>query len=85
MMTNDVELAAETESDCWRRALAEKVATIVRLRSMTRPDAECDRDRSPAGSRARPIASQHRNLLFGRRAGLPGAPWEDRSPRRKPS
>jgi hypothetical protein len=50
-MTNDVErlrardnnhaiLAGETESDRWRRALAEKVETIVRLRGMTRHDAE---------------------------------------------
>jgi hypothetical protein len=70
MMSNDVELTAERESDRWRRTLAEKVDTITQLHGMTRPDAECDRDRSPAGSRARSIASQHRNLPFGRRAGL---------------
>ena len=36
----DAILAAETESDRWRRALAEKVEAIVRLRGMTRHDAE---------------------------------------------
>ena len=51
MTTNDVErlrardnkqaiLAAETESDRWRRTLAEKVETITRLRGLARPDAE---------------------------------------------
>jgi hypothetical protein len=55
MMTNDVErmrardnkravmdaiLAAETESDRSRRALAEKVETIMQLRGMPRDDAE---------------------------------------------
>jgi hypothetical protein len=59
MMTNDVGLVAEAESDRWRRALAEKIDTIMQLRGMTRPDAARDRDRSPAGSRARSIASQH--------------------------
>jgi hypothetical protein len=56
-MTNDVELAAETESDCWPCVLAEKVDTIMTIRRLSRPDAERDRDRSPAGSRARSIAS----------------------------
>ena len=55
MVTNDVErlrardnkqavmdaiLAAEAESDRWRRILAEKVETIIRIRGLTRPDAE---------------------------------------------
>jgi hypothetical protein len=58
----DAILAAERESDRWRRTLAEKVETITQLRGLTRPDAERDRDRSPAGSRARSIASQHQEL-----------------------
>jgi hypothetical protein len=72
MMSNDVELAAETESDRWRRTLAEKVDTVTQLRGMTRRDAERDRDRSPAGTRARSIASQHWNITFGREARLQG-------------
>jgi hypothetical protein len=36
----DAILAAETESDRWRRILAEKVETIVKMRGLTRPDAE---------------------------------------------
>jgi hypothetical protein len=36
----DAILAAETEYDRWRRALAEKVETITQLRGLTRPDAE---------------------------------------------
>ena len=36
----DAILAAETESDRWRRTLAEKVETITRLRGLARPDAE---------------------------------------------
>ena len=53
MTTNDVErlrardnkqaiLAAETESDRWRRVLAEKVETIMQPRGLTRPDAKCE-------------------------------------------
>jgi hypothetical protein len=36
----DAILAAEAESDRWRRILAEKVETIIRIRGLTRPDAE---------------------------------------------
>jgi hypothetical protein len=36
----DAILAAETESDRWRRILAEKTQTITQLRGLTRPDAE---------------------------------------------
>jgi hypothetical protein len=34
----DASLAAETESDRWRRILAEKVETIVKIRGLSRPD-----------------------------------------------
>jgi hypothetical protein len=40
MMTNDVELAAETEPNRWRRVLAEKIETILKIRGLPRPDAE---------------------------------------------
>jgi hypothetical protein len=36
----DAILAAEREPDRWRRALAEKVETIMQLRVLARPDAE---------------------------------------------
>jgi hypothetical protein len=36
----DALLVAETEPHRWRRALAEKVETIMQLRGLTRPDAE---------------------------------------------
>jgi hypothetical protein len=36
----DAILAAETESDRWRHALDENVETIVKIRGLTRPDAE---------------------------------------------
>jgi hypothetical protein len=36
----DAILAAETESDCWRRVLAERVDTLMTVRGLSRPDAE---------------------------------------------
>jgi hypothetical protein len=36
----DAILAAETESDRWRRVLAEKIETVVKIRGLPRPEAE---------------------------------------------
>jgi hypothetical protein len=46
-------LAAETESDRWQRTRAEKIATVMQLRSMTRPDGERDREVRREAARAR--------------------------------
>jgi hypothetical protein len=62
----DTHLAAETEPHRWGPVLVEKVATLMSIHG-TRPDAECDRDRSSGRSRARWIASQRRNITFWRR------------------
>jgi hypothetical protein len=38
----DAFLEAETEPDRWRRRLAEKIETIVKIRGLPRPDAEAE-------------------------------------------
>ena len=38
----DAFLEAETEPDRWRRLLAEKIETIVKMRGLPRPDAEAE-------------------------------------------
>jgi hypothetical protein len=53
-MTNDVELAAEAESDRWRRTLAEKSDIIMQLRGMTRPQRRA-RPRQKSGGKPRAL------------------------------
>ena len=38
----DAFLKAETESDRWRRLLAEKIETVVKMRGLPRPNAEAE-------------------------------------------
>ena len=56
MMTNDVELAAEAESDRWRRTLAEKSDIIMQLRGMTRPQRRA-RPRQKSGGKPHALDS----------------------------